>query len=166
MKVLVIYLEDGSATVVQPAPPNAATYGGRSFVTDDVPALPSGHKYVVENGQLVTALISSQDQADQNAAVMKSKLQAINKATTTALDAGFTYSSTSFSLSQLRRELYERLWMKSKFTTLQPFNVPTMQDTTFSIQANNIEAFYSAYTSAVDAIIEAERVSRKALRDA
>lgn len=166
MKHLVIYDNSGNASIISPAPANAESIGGNTLVVTSVPELPEGRKYIVTNGVLSTTPLSGPELAARSAFILNRSLKVARSTSNTTIANGFTYSTATFSLEPMYRDLYLQIYVESKHTQLGNTNIPTLTDTQFVVNAGNIEAFYSAYKTAFLAILEAERVAKAAIRNA
>lgn len=166
MKYLVLIDDNGiDATVITPIPPKVDLYQGSKLILETVPVLPDGHKYIISNGALTTSVMSVQETATIDSSKLRASYQEANFTTDQTLEAGFSYSGETFSLDPLLREHWTRLYMYSRFTQFSPTNVPTLDQTTFQLTSNNIQAFWDAFQSKMIQVIEADRIAKKAIKD-
>lgn len=161
MSYLITTDESGNVNVSTPVPKAALTYEGFKLILDEIPPLPSGHKYIIDNGQLSTAARNSSDNEQIDQDNIRVAFETIEADTKSELDKGFNFDGNKFALDQQSQLHWIRLFQLLQDGSFADQNIPTLDHGVYMLRVAQCSNFFNAYHSKASAILEAERVSKE-----
>lgn len=161
MKYLVTKDENNNAFVTTPVPKSYTAIQGFYLLLNQLPALPSGHKYVIENGRLTTSQETAAETLNRIKHLKLQEYRKIDRSTQEELANGFVYNQKNFPLDQESQNLYNRIYLKSIAGTYQDQNIPTSDFNVYLLSSANVAAFFEAYHTTATSINEAARAEKE-----
>ncbi len=165
MNYFITKQDDGSVNIVTPVPPKFDLFTGEYLLLEEIPELLEGKKYSLNDGELSVINKTTADLNLDDTKKLESDLKGIDQETNSTIESGFTFDNLVFSLSKNAQLNWGNLFILKQAGLYTDTEIATIDSNVFMLTTGNVNAFFAAYTDALNATLEIGRNLKQILKN-